>query len=99
MPTVVRSGPYRLYFFSSESFHVFDPGHTLYPHCSRARFAVESCRLVLWKPYRWLGISWLANRFRPRYEKMFAFLFPSQYLEFRLRTLPLAPETAPREDR
>lgn len=75
------------HFFSTESFHVFAPG-SLYPHYSHVRFAVEESRLVHWKPYRWTGISWLANRFPGRYEKMFAFLFPTQYLEFRLRTLP-----------
>jgi len=80
------------HFFSTESFGVFSPEDSLYPHYSRVRFAVESCRLTLWKPYRWTGIEWLANRFPLRYEKMFAFLFPSQYLEFRLRTLPSAPE-------
>lgn len=59
-----------------------------HPHYSQVRFAVEKARLVHWKPHRWTGISWLANRFSTRYEKMFAFLFPTQYLEFRLRTLP-----------
>ncbi|HMB68390.1 MAG TPA: class I SAM-dependent methyltransferase [bacterium] len=76
------------HFFTTESFHVFVPDQSLYPHYSPVRFAVEAARLVHWKPYRWTGISWLANRFPQRYEKMFAFLFPTQYLEFRLRTLP-----------
>ncbi|NNE44312.1 MAG: methyltransferase domain-containing protein [Gemmatimonadetes bacterium] len=81
------------HFFSTESFQVFVPDQTLYPHYSRVRFGVEQARLTLWKPYRWVGIEWLANRFPVRYEKMFAFLFPSQYLEFRLRVLP--PELEP----
>jgi SAM-dependent methyltransferase len=75
------------HFFSTESFRPFSPADNPYPHYSSARFAMESCRIMPWKPYRWLGISWLANRFPLRYEKMFAFLFPSQYLEFRLRAV------------
>jgi SAM-dependent methyltransferase len=80
------------HFFASQSFQTFEAADNPYRHYTRARFAVEACRLELWKPYRWIGISWLANRFPLRYEKMFAFWFPSQYLEFRLRRLPAAGE-------
>lgn len=81
--------PTHRHFFSSESFDYFSPDRTLYAHYSRAQFRVTSCRLTLWRPYRWLGIEWLANRFKQRYEKMFAFIFPSQFLEFELRRLDL----------
>jgi hypothetical protein len=45
------------------------------------------CRLTLWGPYRWLGIEALAKRFPLRYEKVFAFLFPAQFIEFTLRKI------------
>jgi SAM-dependent methyltransferase len=76
------------HFFATQSFDYWSPTASLYPHYSRARFAVDACRLVLWKPYRVLGIGLLANRFKIRYEKMFAFLFPAEAIEFRLRALP-----------
>jgi SAM-dependent methyltransferase len=79
--------PTHRHFFSSESFDYFSPDRTLYAHYSTAQFRVESCRLTLWRPYRVLGIEWLANRFQQRYEKMFAFMFPCQYVEFGLRRL------------
>jgi SAM-dependent methyltransferase len=75
------------HFFSSESFHCFDPERADYPHVSRARFAVVERRLTLWRPYRLLGIEALANRFPQRYEKMFAFVFPTQFIEFTLRRI------------
>ncbi|MFN8179675.1 MAG: methyltransferase domain-containing protein [bacterium] len=80
--------PTHRHFFSSESFDYFAPERTLYAYYSAARFRVEACRLTLWRPYRALGIEWLANRFTQRYEKMFAFIFPCQYVEFELRRLP-----------
>ena len=83
--------PTHKHFFSSESFDYFCPERTLFAHYSTARFRVERCHLVLWRPYRMVGIAWLANRFRQRYEKMFAFVFPTENLEFVLRPLPPAP--------
>ena len=80
--------PTHRHFFSSQSFDYFWPERTLYAHYSRATFQVEACRMNLWKPYRLVGLGWLANRFKTRYEKMFAFIFPSESLEFVLRRLP-----------
>ena len=74
------------HFFSTDSLEYFTDS-TLYPHYSSARFEITRRELVHWKPYRWIGISALANRFRLRYEKMFAFMFPAQYIEFELRRL------------
>ena len=54
-----------------------------------------SRRLNLWKPYRMLGLGWLANRWPGRYEKMFAFLFPCESLEVELRVLPRANAPSP----
>jgi SAM-dependent methyltransferase len=84
------------HFFSTQSFDYWSPTASLYPHYSRARFSIEACRLVLWKPYRVLGVDFLANRFKLRYEKMFAFIFPAEAIEFRLRTLPAASGSTPR---
>jgi predicted SAM-dependent methyltransferase len=75
------------HFFASESFRCFDPEQARYPHTSRAHFETVECRLTLWRPYRFLGIGVLANRFPLRYEKMFAFLCPAQFIEFTLRKI------------
>jgi hypothetical protein len=80
--------PTHRHFFGTESFHYFLPGETKYPHYSPVRFHLDHMRLTLWRPYRLLGIEWLANRFPQRYEKMFAFRFPAQFLEFVLRPVP-----------
>ncbi len=76
------------HFFSTQSFDYFSPTASLFLHYSTARFAVEIARLTLWRPYRFLGIEFLANAFPLRYEKMFAFVFPAQFIEFRLKALP-----------
>jgi SAM-dependent methyltransferase len=70
--------------FASESFGYFT-GDSLYPHYTRARFRIERRRINLWKPWRHLGVGALANRFPLRYEKLFAYLFPAESLEFTLR--------------
>jgi ubiquinone/menaquinone biosynthesis C-methylase UbiE len=79
--------PTHRHFFSSDSFAYFTDD-SRYPHYTAVRFQVVRRRLSLWKPYRWLGLEWLANRWPGRYEKMFAFLFPAESLEVELRTLP-----------
>ena len=83
--------PTHRHFFSTESFHYFLPDQTMYPHYSDARFRQESVRLTLWRPFRMVGIEWLANHYPLRYEKMFAFRFPAQFLEFVLRPIPAGP--------
>ncbi len=84
--------PTHRHFFSSASLDYFCPDRALSSyHYTKARFRIESCRLTLWKPYRLIGVEWLANRFTQRYEKMFAFVFPSQFIEFKLRRLDAAP--------
>ncbi|MEZ5063711.1 MAG: methyltransferase domain-containing protein [bacterium] len=79
--------PTHRHFFSTESMGYFTED-SRYPHYTDALFAVRRVRLRLWKPYRWLGLDWLANRFPARYEKMFAFLFPAECLEFDLEVRP-----------
>jgi len=81
--------PTHRHFFSTDSFGYFTDD-SRYPHYTSVRFEVRSRRLNLWKPYRLLGLGWLANRWPGRYEKMFAFLLPSESLEVELRTLPAA---------
>lgn len=79
--------PTHRHFFSTESLQYFGD-ESPFPHYTSVRFRQESARLTMWRPYRLVGLEAVVNRWPLRYEKMFAFVFPSQFLEFVVRPLP-----------
>jgi SAM-dependent methyltransferase len=54
---------------------------------SRTRFLLRSRFLDFGRPFRWLGIQWLANRFPDFYELYLAFIFPARDLYFVLQVV------------
>lgn len=53
----------------------------------RPLFSLERAHLRLARPFRLVGIEWLANRFPDFYELYLAFVFPARDLYFTLRVL------------
>ncbi len=47
---------------------------------TQARFRILRRHLSFGRPYRWLGIQWLANRFPDFYELYLTFVFPARDL-------------------
>jgi SAM-dependent methyltransferase len=76
--------PTHRHFFSTESMQYFVEGSP-YPHYTKVRFRQDAVRLTMWRPFRLVGLEVIVNRWPLRYEKMFAFTFPSQFLEFVMR--------------
>lgn len=54
---------------------------------TKARFEKVSLRLSFGRPYRFLGVQWLANRFLNLYELYLAFLFPARDIYLVLRVV------------
>lgn len=52
-----------------------------------ARFRIRSRRLYFGRPFRWIGIQWLANRFPDFYELYLAFIFPARDLYIALEVV------------
>ncbi len=53
----------------------------------RPLFAIERAHLRLGRPFRLVGLQWLANRFPDFYELYVAYIFPGRDLYFKLRVL------------
>ncbi len=54
--------------------------HPILGFYTAVRFRIKSRRLYFARPYRWVGIRWVANRFIDFYELYLAFLFPARDL-------------------
>lgn len=54
---------------------------------TRALFRIIHRRLSFARPYRWLGIQWLANRFPDSYELYLTFIFPARDLYLTLEVI------------
>ncbi|MBI4827429.1 MAG: class I SAM-dependent methyltransferase [Nitrospinae bacterium] len=54
------------------------------PHLTVPGLALVSLRIRMWRLWRILGVELLANAYPVTYEKLFAFIFPSMSIEFRL---------------
>lgn len=54
------------------------------PHLTVPGLTLTSLRIRMWRPWRFLGVELLANAYPVTYEKLFAFIFPSMSIEFRL---------------
>jgi len=54
---------------------------------SAARFVKRRAFLRFARPYRWLGVQWLANRFPAYYEAYWAFILPARDLYFTLEVV------------
>jgi SAM-dependent methyltransferase len=76
--------------------------HTLLSRAFETQFAVPDfytqplfrlvrAHLRLGRPFRLVGLQWLANRFPDFYEHYLAFLFPGRDLHFTLQALKVAP--------
>jgi SAM-dependent methyltransferase len=74
-------------FLSVRSFNFCLEGETHPGLRTQARFRLRRREIVFFRPYRLLGIAWLANRFPQRWEGHFAFWFPAHYMLFELEAL------------
>ncbi len=52
-----------------------------------AHFRLKNRRLHFARPYRWVGIGWIANRFPDFYELYLAFIFPARDLYVTLEVI------------
>lgn len=52
--------------------------HPIPSFYSPSRFRLRSRLLDFGRPFRWLGVQWLANRFPDFYELYLAFIFPAR---------------------
>lgn len=73
------------HFFATSTLDDWIEGRVRYPHLGSARFDLIRIRIQFWKPFRYTGISFLANRFPSLYERFFAFWFPAMSIRFELR--------------
>lgn len=65
----------------------FETQHPMPGFYTEARFRILYRRLSFARPYRWLGIQWLANRFPDFYELYLAFIFPARDLYITLEVV------------
>jgi len=70
------------HFFSLEGVKRLAGDNERYGHYDVKGFRLKRARLKMWKIWRLLGVELIANRFPQTYEKLFAFSFPSMFIEF-----------------
>lgn len=79
--------PTHKHFFNTLSFDYFTGELPQYGFYTNARFRKVNVKLNFWKLHRLNGISFLANKKPILYEKLFAFIFPSMNIEFKLKVI------------
>ncbi len=95
------SDPTHTTFFSSRSFNYFDKSlnykHSFYlpevnfriikSHISFRQFFVYDERKPFFNPLKWIGIEWLANKYKRIYERFFCWILPAAELYFELKVI------------
>lgn len=66
---------------------LFETQHPIPTFYTQSRFRITKRRLHFARPFRWLGLSKLANRFPDFYELYLAFLFPARDLYIELEVI------------
>jgi len=65
----------------------FETAYPVPTFYTRSRFKILKARVRLARPFRLLGLQWIANRFPDFYELYLAFIFPARDLYFTLEAV------------